>query len=589
MVRANLPPVDPFLGKRLSRYPEHPIVDHLGSGNNGHVFRACDSTIGSDIALKFVPVENLKDNLEEDEYRLEARLPNTIRHPSVVKYTRAFRWTVPDDWNAPEIGGREFVVFECEYVDGKSLREFAKEARRDLSIPFVKQFLECMFELLFELTERPDRIQHGDLHDGNILVEPPKYDVYGRFRFRITDFGASEFALSSAHRSDFLSVANILRSLLESLPGRPSSALERYEFEVLRNDFLSRHLIETDKLADHLAQNPRDLLQKLNAMEVQFLDARDERTGDNALTTPFDYPNCEQIGSSNLLLKNLYSERVLGLHQIESRTNTVVTGPRGCGKTTVFRALSLDYRISVGSDAPAEIRYIGSYYRCDDLYFSFPRYQLPEDDNGLDVPMHFLVVILVAGLLKSIRSWSKRRFPNSLVAVEARMCDDIRELSSMEPAKDPSGSTIEGLVSALENRQRRRAQRKQQHLHKEQATGYCGPEALVRIVALLREHAPFLADRPLYFFIDDYSEPKITLDLQRNLNRLLMNRGADMFFKISTESPISFAKTDVDGKAYVENREYELLNLGLRFLESLPQGLEFLRTCSRSDDFGHLT
>lgn len=38
------------------------------------------------------------------------------------------------------------------------------------------------------------------------------------------------------------------------------------------------------------------------------------------------------------------------------------------------------------------------------------------------------------------------------------------------------------------------------------------------------------------------------------------------FFKLSTESPVSFARKDVDGKKFVESREFSLLNLGLRYV-----------------------
>ena len=57
------------------------------------------------------------------------------------------------------------------------------------------------------------------------------------------------------------------------------------------------------------------------------------------------------------------------------------------------------------------------------------------------------------------------------------------------------------------------------------------------------------------------------LALQRNLNRLLMHRSPHVFFKISTESPVSYERGDMDGKTLcIEEREYDLLNLGLRYL-----------------------
>ena len=573
-MRKHLPDTEQFIGKRLERYPEHEILRLLGSGNNGHVFLAVDSSISSQIALKFVPVENLRDSSGLSGIHLEARVPNELSSLSVVRYRRTFQWNVPANWETPDIEGRKFVIFECEFVDGPSLRTFIRDPEQEITISFVKEFLICMFELLHELRAR--KIVHGDLHSGNILVEKPIYDLYGRHRFRITDFGISDLAATFQKRSDFLSVASILRDLLKNFADRPSNSQDRFAFDLLRDDFLNRHLIETNPLADPLAENPRGLLEKINNIEVLFFNARDSRS-DNKLVSPFDYPNCEQIGNSDLLLSNLYSDRVLGLPQMEALTNTVVTGPRGCGKTTVFRALSLRYRMSVDADSPSEVRYIGIYYRCDDLYFSFPRYTRREDDNGINVPMHFFIATLVAELLRTVRGWSLRYFRDSFSSMEARSVAKIRSILGLKDPSDPSGTKFESIISNLEGPQRKRAHRKQQHLHKEFASGYCGPEALLKICAVLREDYSFLSDRPFYFFVDDYSNPKITDDLQKNLNRLVMHRSSDVFFKLSTESPVSFSRADIDGKAYVESREYDLLNLGLIYLKLQDKGLEFLR------------
>jgi len=62
--------------------------------------------------------------------------------------------------------------------------------------------------------------------------------------------------------------------------------------------------------------------------------------------------------------------------------------------------------------------------------------------------------------------------------------------------------------------------------------------------------------------------PKITKDLQLNLNRLTMQRTSECFFKLSTESPVSYIGEDIDEKAYVEGREFNLLNLGVVYLDS---------------------
>ena len=98
--------------------------------------------------------------------------------------------------------------------------------------------------------------------------------------------------------------------------------------------------------------------------------------------------------------------------------------------------------------------------------------------------------------------------------------------------------------------------------------GYFGPDVVPKVCAILLQRFEVLRDCPIFFFVDDYSTPKITNHLQRNLNRLLMQRTSSCFFKIATESPASYENQDVDGKAYVEGREFTLVNLGIDFINA---------------------
>jgi hypothetical protein len=127
-------------------------------------------------------------------------------------------------------------------------------------------------------------------------------------------------------------------------------------------------------------------------------------------------------------------------------------------------------------------------------------------------------------------------------------------------------------------KERLRAARKNRFFKVDAVIGeYFNPAILVNICEQLIKSFSFLQCRPFYFFIDDYSIPKVTIDLQRNINRLLMQRTASCFFKLSTESPVSFALADIDGKNYVESREFKLVNLGLVYLHAdIPEKLKFI-------------
>ena len=349
-MRRNLPPAELLIGKRLDRLSDHIIQQHVDSGFNGHLYRAYDPSTESTLAIKFVPAENIRyDDIGQEVYLDEAKKANRLHHPSAVKCFEVFPYK-------DRALGIEGVIFVYEYVNGINLRKYIRVERHNIDVPFAERFLETMFELLYELQQR--KLQHGDLHAGNVLVATSPYDIHARPTFRVTDFGVQELTGHTSHASDYLYVAEILTQLLKTINYDECEGRDRYVFEVLRNEFLRRHLIEIDTSADPFATNPEALLDKLNSLDDQYLDEKEQPNP--TLQSPFDYPNCEQIGNSHLLLKSLYSNRLLGLPEIQQRSNLILTGPRGCGKTTVFRALSLDYLNSTNSDSPNDLTYIGN-------------------------------------------------------------------------------------------------------------------------------------------------------------------------------------------------------------------------------------
>lgn len=579
-MRGNLPPKEKFLGKTIEEIPDYVIREHVASGSNGHLYRAVNEQTNNEWAIKIVPISNIVSKDEGDEYLEEAKKANTLDNNSIVRYHRAVRYSDTES---------EYVVFACDYVRGKSLRDYVRKNASEIDVPFVENFLRTMFGLLYELERR--QYQHGDLHAGNVLVAKSEFDMDGRIDFRVTDFGVRRFSGHPTHATDYLTISQILNDLLNCIEYTDCEGRNRYAYNVLRDDFLKRHLIETDPTADLLSRNPRSMAEKLNTIDNDYRQKGDARANAR-LVTPFDYPNCEPMGKSHLLLKSLYSDRLLSLSKMRERPNLVLTGPRGCGKTTVFRALSLEYLTSVKEDDPQRMEYIGIYYRCDDLYFAFPRYELPARNEALDVPMHFLIVTLLATMLEQVAEWAQRHFAEEFQEKTWPLVADLWETLGLPRPNSPTVDSMPTLVNRLK-RERERARKKQRfvHVEHEPVEGYFDPEMMIAACGLVRNHLSFLEHRPFYFFIDDYSDPKITHPLQTNLNRLLMYRNSDVFFKLSTESPISFSRQDVDGKQFVESREYDLLNLGLRYLKDdsdrREQFLEdlFARRFSEVEDY----
>jgi serine/threonine protein kinase len=571
-VKANLPDADYFIGKSIPGRPDVTIGALVDSGQNAHVFRAHSVSLVRDVACKIIPTANLVRDADKKEiWRSEVQKANALRSPIVVKFEDIREWV-------DSAAGIDCVVLISEFVEGPSLRKFIKETAEQVTVAFIVDWLATMLNLFNEMESRG--VKHGDLHTGNILVEDrSSYDLLNsRFVFRVMDFGVAEATSDIRFRDDYHQLAAVLKELLEVIISNYSSTCgpkDKFFIDVLRHSYLERHLVEMDLTRDPLARQPRELLQRLQQMDTEFALAATQK---ESLSSPFDFLSCEQIGEASGLLQALYSDRFLGLAEIEGRNNVVVTGPRGCGKSTVFRSLSLDHRLRVGKADPSEIRYLGVYYRCDDLYFAFPRYVIPARSEAIDIPIHFLTATLLGKLLDSLDVWASEHFPIDYKLAEPRVAQALWGVLGMNPPQTPSRYSFKAIIARL-NKERAKAADRQRFVNDpKRAIGQCiGPEVLQQVCEVLSRDLPQIRERPIYFFIDDYSSPKITKDLQTSLNRVLMQRSAYCFFKLSTDSPVSFAKNDLDNKIYVESREFNLHNLGSVYLHAeVEQKLTFI-------------
>ncbi len=484
------------------------------------------------------------------------------------------------DWK-DESAKIDCVVLLSEFVEGICLKKFIAAYPDEITVTFIRHWLSTMLNLFNEMKLRG--VPHGDLHVGNILVEDRSaYDVLGpRFVFRVTDFGVAEATSEPRFKDDYLQLADTLAQLLRVVAYPSCSPKDKFVFNILRHHFLARHLVETDLTRDPMARQPRELIHRLQELDLEFerVAAKDSAR----LLTPFDFLSCEQIGEAAVLLRALYSDRFLGLSEIESQNNVVVTGPRGCGKSTVFRSLSLEQRIRVNEATPEQTRYIGVYYRCDDLYFSFPRYAPPSRDEALDIPIHFVTATLLARLCDTLETWARRYFADDFSQSESDAAAGLWRILGTTPPRLPGSGTLKAVVSALDKERLKASERQRFANDAKRSIGRCfGPQVVQKACEVLAGTFAFIRERPIYFFIDDYSLPKVTKALQANLNRLFMQRTSVCFFKLSTESPVSFARHDIDEKMYVESREFILHNLGLVYLHAqLEPKLNFIEDVFR--------
>src|SRR5262245_53431333 len=97
--------MDPLLGKTLSHYH---VIEKIGAGGMGEVYRASDVRLERDVALKVLPAGTLIDELSRKRFRKEALALSKLNHPNIA--------TV-HDFDTQD--GVDFLVME--YVAGETL------------------------------------------------------------------------------------------------------------------------------------------------------------------------------------------------------------------------------------------------------------------------------------------------------------------------------------------------------------------------------------------------------------------------------------------------------------------------------------
>ncbi len=142
------------------------IIEMLGRGGMGEVYRADDITLNQSVALKFLPALFGSDAKWLERFRNEVRLSRQVTHPNVCRV-----------FDIGEYQGEQFL--SMEYVDGENLASLLRRIGR---VPHDKAILLAR-QLCAGIAAAHDRgVLHRDLKPANVMID-------GRGSVRITDFG----------------------------------------------------------------------------------------------------------------------------------------------------------------------------------------------------------------------------------------------------------------------------------------------------------------------------------------------------------------------------------------------------------------
>ena len=155
-----------MIGDSLGRYR---LLEEVGAGGMGVVYRAHDERLDRDVAVKVLPEGRLADDTARKRFRAEAKHLSRLNHPNIA--------TVHD---FDTLEGVDFLVME--YIAGETLEERLKAGalEEEKVLRFAMQLADAL------VAAHEQGVIHRDLKPGNLRITPSD-------RLKILDFGLARW------------------------------------------------------------------------------------------------------------------------------------------------------------------------------------------------------------------------------------------------------------------------------------------------------------------------------------------------------------------------------------------------------------
>jgi serine/threonine protein kinase len=137
-------------GKVIGQYR---VIEPIGGGGMGVVYKAEDTKLGRLVALKFLPHEVATDAAAVERFQREARAASALNHPNICTI-----------YDIEEYGGQQFIAME--YLDGRTLKDhiLGRALESDEIARVGIQIAEAL------AAAHSKRIVHRDIKPGNVVI-----------------------------------------------------------------------------------------------------------------------------------------------------------------------------------------------------------------------------------------------------------------------------------------------------------------------------------------------------------------------------------------------------------------------------------
>ena len=402
---------------------------------------------------------------------------------------------------------------------------------------------------------------HGDLHDRNIMREViGENSVLPEIRYVLIDFSEAHpiEATQEGLLKDIEYFGHHLRSFYDTICRREVTTRE--------DEKLLGAISHVPGLLNGTAPESMAISRPSYVLERFKEGLRANEEVSRKLNDPFHPLSAEYIANEALLTDLCFTD-VWWTAKLKENSNVLLVGPRGCGKTMIFKRLRLKTKVAAGKTK--EIKsdpYLGFYIPCESIfYMRFSNLTEVDIEGKKDALILFFNMSVFGEVSSTLSSLSNLLGPlsQSVTTAMGKLLEE--EIGALwQELSFPSLVVSLDELSTL-------AEAVMRHIRKSIAYGKAihprgALDFITRLVHMLKEQIPFLSNRYFIFFLDDYTEERVPIRLQEVLHPIVCQRSSDICFKLSAHMFGSIYNVQRP-LALDEGRNIEVINLGTAYLK----------------------